>query len=220
MLTKDWRNTGGEDVEKGKEPIAISRESKIPILLLELDDFAPLEAKGPIRSTLLVGKKLFLAHAVEPAITRFVELTLLVKCLKNFSDTGLVQGTCCGRPGVIAEIKLLPERQEFLRGLIDKFLDADVFSLRRLLNLLTMLIHTGEKERWISLQPMVARDDIGKDLLISVTEVRRGIRVIDRCGNEKRLHVSVESFLIFPPHDRILAFAPAASASGTWPFFT
>ena len=112
----------------------------------------------------------------------------------EFSGHRFCEGIRRGGPGIIAEIKFLPERHEFLCGLIDKFLDGDVFSLRGLLDLLAMLIHTGEKERRLSFQPMVSGDDIGKDLLIGMAEMRRGIRVVDRCRNEERLHFRSDPF--------------------------
>src|SRR5216110_3254457 len=39
---------------------------------------------------------------------------------------------------------------------------------------------------------MVARDHIGQHLLVSVADVRRRIRVIDRRGDEKRLRHTVK----------------------------
>jgi len=50
-----------------------------------------------------------------------------------------------------------------------------------------MLIDTGQKENFLSLEPVVARNDIGQHLFVGMTDMRRRIRVIDRRRNEKGL---------------------------------
>ena len=50
-----------------------------------------------------------------------------------------------------------------------------------------MLIDTGQKENFLSLEPVIARDHISQHLFVSMTDMRRRIRVIDRRGD-------VESF--------------------------
>ena len=58
---------------------------------------------------------------------------------------------------------------------------------RRLLHLLPVLIDAGQKENFVAFQPVITRDDIGKNLLVGMADVRRRVRVVDGGGDEKCL---------------------------------
>ena len=90
----------------------------------------------------------------------------------------------CRRPGIVTHIELLPKGNKLLRCLADKFLLGHAFPLRGLLHLLTVLIHSGQKEGRLSFQPSIAGDDVSEDLLVRVPDVRRGVGVVDR-GRDK-----------------------------------
>jgi hypothetical protein len=61
-----------------------------------------------------------------------------------------------------------------------------------LLHFLAVLIDTGEEKDFITFESMIARDHIGQHLLVSMPDVRRRIRVIDRSGDEKGLWHAVK----------------------------
>ncbi len=68
----------------------------------------------------------------------------------------------------------------------DKLSWRDAGFGRRLLDLLAVLIDACQEENLFAFEPVITRDYIGQHLFVSVTDVRRRIRVIDRGGDEKR----------------------------------
>jgi CO dehydrogenase/acetyl-CoA synthase delta subunit len=48
------------------------------------------------------------------------------------------------------------------------------------------LIDTSKKKDFLTLKPVIARNDIGQHHLVGVPDVWRRVRVIDRGGDEKR----------------------------------
>jgi hypothetical protein len=50
-----------------------------------------------------------------------------------------------------------------------------------------MLIDAGKKKDFFTVKPVIARNHIGQDHLVSVPDVRRRVRVIDRRGDKKCL---------------------------------
>ena len=91
-----------------------------------------------------------------------------------------------------------------------------------------MLVDSREEEHLAAALSLEACQDVGEDLLVGVADVGRGVRVIDRGGDEERFHVvgvslspagaagGFSSLAILPPQERILAFTPADSASAIW----
>jgi hypothetical protein len=55
-----------------------------------------------------------------------------------------------------------------------------------------VLIDTCQKENFVAFEPMIARDHVGQHLLVSVSDMRRRIGVINRGGDEKGLWHAVK----------------------------
>jgi len=60
------------------------------------------------------------------------------------------------------------------------------------LNFLSVLIDTCQKENVVAFEPMIARNHIGQHFFVSMTDVRRRVSVIDRCGNKESLRHTVK----------------------------
>ena len=61
--------------------------------------------------------------------------------------------------------------------------------LRRLLDLLAVLIDAGEEENLLAFQAMIARNDVGQNFLVGMADVGRAVGVIDRgCDVERFRH--------------------------------
>jgi hypothetical protein len=56
-------------------------------------------------------------------------------------------------------------------------LRRDAFARCRLLHLLAMLVHAGDEEYVITVQPLEAGDGIGGDAFIGVANVRRAVGI-------------------------------------------
>ena len=62
----------------------------------------------------------------------------------------------------------------------DELSRRDALFGSRLLHFLAVLIDAGQKKNFLAFEPMIARDDIGQNFLVGVTDVRRRVCVIDR----------------------------------------
>ena len=93
----------------------------------------------------------------------------------------------CLRPVVILHIQLLRKIDELLRNPLDELSRGNACFRCGLLDLLAVLIDTGEEKHIFTFQPVIARDHIGQHHLVSVPDMRRRVRVIDRSSDEKRL---------------------------------
>jgi hypothetical protein len=83
-------------------------------------------------------------------------------------------------------VEFLPQIDELFSDPFNEFSRSDSSLRSRLLDLLAVLIDAGQKENVFAFEPMIARNHIGQHLFVSVADVRRRIRVIDRRGDEKR----------------------------------
>ena len=212
-------------LEETGQPLRALGEPKIPVLLVQQDDFAPLGSELAVGPAFLVGEELLLAHAVVAAVGGLVEPVTLLEVGEDALDRLLVQGRGRGGPAIVGNPERLPEGEEFLGDPVGELLRGNPLALRALLNLLAMLVDSREEENLAATLSLEACQDVGEDLLVGVADVGRGVRVIDRRGDEERFHVvgvslspagaagGFSSLAILPPQERILAFTPADSAS-------
>ena len=114
-----------------------------------------------------------------------VKLPLIEKPLKDALHALFVEGMRGGHPTVKLHPKGFPKIQKLGRALFRKSKWSQPFFLGRLLNLLTVLIHSCQKIRGPATQPFKPGEHIGQNLLIRMPNVRGCVGVIDGCG-EKR----------------------------------
>jgi hypothetical protein len=87
-------------------------------------------------------------------------------------------------------------RVHFRTGVAGEFLSDFHGNARlrsRLLHLLAVLIDAGQIKDFFALEPVIARDHVGQHLFVSVPDVRRRVRVIDRRCDVKRLRDGAET---------------------------
>ena len=94
------------------------------------------------------------------------------------------------RPSVVFHIELFPKIDKLLGDAFDEFRWRNARLGRGLLDLLAVLIDAGQIKNFFAFEPMITRDHIGQHFFVSVPDVRRRIRVIDRRGDEKGLRHS------------------------------
>jgi hypothetical protein len=162
-------------------------ELEVPVLFLEIDDLAPFRAEFAVRAALLVGQELLLADGVITAVSRLVELPLVMQALEDALDAPAVARIGGGGPAVVRNAELGPEGGEFLGDLAGVPGGLDAGLLRGLLDLLAVLVHAGEEVNGLALQPVKTGEDIREDFLVGVPDVGRGVRVINGGGDVKSL---------------------------------
>ena len=62
-------------------------------------------------------------------------------------------------------------------GAVGERLRRDPFLLGRALHLLPMLVHAGDEQDIMAIEPLPAGESVGGDPLIGVTDVGRAIRI-------------------------------------------
>src|SRR5207248_10584471 len=92
----------------------------------------------------------------------------------------------------VLHVELLPEIDELLRNAFDKFRRRNACFRRGLLDFLTVLVNTGQEENFVALEALISSNHIGQHFLVSVSDMRWRIGVINRRGDEKRLRHSVK----------------------------
>ena len=186
-------------------------------------------------------KLLPLPNAVISALRSLIESSgfrpvagcfFIPKALQNGAHTLFVTIIRRRGPAVVFDTELSPQIHKFRGDGIHEFLRRDALLFRGLLDLLPVLINAREEENMIAREPVIAGNDVGEHLLVGMADVRRAIRVIDGGGDEKGCwecenvqtqgskRINYQRRLIFPPQLKILAFVPAASASGICPLRT
>src|SRR4029453_7727185 len=129
-----------------------------------------------------------------PRLFVLVDLAGIEQALQNSLDDFLVSVPRCFSPFIISDVEFLPEIDKFLCDAFDKFSWRNTGFRRGLLHFLAVLIDTGQKENFLSLEPVVTRDHIGQDLLVSVPYMRRRVCVINRRCDKKRFrHFAITS---------------------------
>jgi hypothetical protein len=68
-------------IDEVEQPITVFGKFEIVILLLDLDDLAPLGAEFAIGAAFFFGEELLLTHAVIAALSGFVKVTLVPEAL-------------------------------------------------------------------------------------------------------------------------------------------
>jgi hypothetical protein len=54
---------------------------------------------------------------------------------------------------------------------------GDVFARRRLLHLQAVLVHAGDEQHILAVEPLESRENVGRDPLVGVADMRRAIGV-------------------------------------------
>jgi hypothetical protein len=70
-----------------------------------------------------------------------------------------------------------------LRVAVGQGLGGEPFGRRRLLHLEAMLVGAGEKEYVLAVEPLEARDDVGRQRRVGVADVGGAVGIEDRRGN-------------------------------------
>ncbi len=124
-------------------------ETKVIVVLRQLDHLAPCRVKRPVRETVLVRQERFFLGGVEPGVRRFVKMALGVQLGQRGLNQGFVPQFGGADEVVIGEIELggkgLPGRGQF----IAIRLRILAFRLGGLLHFLAVLIGARQKKHFV-----------------------------------------------------------------------
>ena len=165
------------------QPLLLFVQFEEVILFLQLDDFAVTGIEGSIRTAILLGQECFLLRRVKTLVGFFIDLTGFV----NLREAGL-NDFLVARFGGADEI-VVGQFQLFRKGLpiLCEFIAIRLRCLalgnRGLLDFLAMFIEAGEEEDLLSQTASRPRDDVSRDFLVSMAEMRLAIDIINRGGD-------------------------------------
>ena len=168
------------------EPGLELRQLEIIVLLGGLGDFAVDLGPRAVRRAVLVRQELLLPGRVPVGLLAFVDQALVEELLQEPPDHLLVARL--GRPDVIVvgDVEVAEHALEDGSDLVDERLRLDAALEGGLLDLLAVLVESGEEVDVPAAQAHVTGDHVGQDFLVGVAEVRRAVGVVDGRGDVER----------------------------------
>ena len=123
---------------------------------------------------LSVGEEGFAGSAVPALIVTLVNVALLVQFLENVSNRTLVIIVGGADEMIVGGVHQIPDAADLAGHTVHVFLGLNAGVSGLILDLLTVLIRTGEKMHVVAALPLVAGNSVGHDYLIGVAEMRLG----------------------------------------------
>jgi len=166
------------------KPVGVVGEFEVPVFFFDLDDFSPLGTEFAVFVAFFVGEKLFLADGVVSGVGFFVELSFVVEFLEDFLDAGFVAFVGGGGPAIVVEAEGVPEVEEFFGDFFGVGGGVDAFFFGRLLDFLAVLVDAGEEVGGVTVEFLVAGEDVGENFFVGVADVGSAVGVVDGGGDE------------------------------------
>ena len=165
----------------------IGRQFEEPALLLH-----PLDRRARRREFLAVPLGEFVlvviglvAHRIPAGVFGEIEVAVRLHAPPHFEHGLLVARLRRAHDVVGAGVQRLAHPGELRGRAVGERPRRQPFLLGRALHLLPVLVHAGDKQHVIAVEPLPSREGVGGDALIGVTDMRRAIRI----GNGRRDHV-------------------------------
>ena len=109
-------------------------------------------------------------------------------------------------------------RLELRRRAVGELKRRHPFARRRLLHLLAVLVHAGEEQDVVAVEPFEPRDRIGRDPLIGMADMRRAIGIGNGGGDVEGRAPAIGAFSKLDGGGRATAGASGAAASAAREF--
>ena len=120
-------------------------------------------------------------HAVLPAIHVGLDIARVVTRLQQLAHADFVALLGGANEVVVGDVESFPSLLEERGDGVGKGLWAHPSGIGRLLDLQAVFVGAGEQVHVVAEEAVPARDRIGNDRGVSVSEVRLGVDVINRC---------------------------------------
>ena len=168
---------------KREQPVLIGGEPEEIALLLDPFDRRALRSAAHIvlaEGGFLLGVIGLVAHRIPAGIA--VEIDVAIRChpLPDFLDRAMMLLLGGADEAIEGDIQPLIHLLE-PRGIARRqFHRRQVLLLRGLDHLQAVLVGAGQEEHVLAVEPLKARQRIGRDRLIGVADMRRAVRIGDR----------------------------------------
>ena len=134
---------------------------------------------------ILISEEAFAGNAVMPLVFRFVNQIAVIKILQSHLHDFLVPRLGRADEIIVFDPEFLPEFLKTDNGPFALFDRSDPVRFSCFLDLLTMLIGSGQEPGIIFHRAMIAGHNIAENGRVCVTDMRFIIHIINRCGHVK-----------------------------------
>ncbi len=167
-------------VVQREQPVAVGRQPKEPVLLLDpFHRAAMLRAVAPVEQVVLRVERLA-RRAVPPAVRPLVDVTGLVDALEHRLHAGGVLRVGGADEEVVRQPERSPQLPEPGGDHVGVLLRGPPEGLRGARDLVAVLVGPGQEERVVAELAVVTGEDVGHDRGVRVTDVRLCVHVVDR----------------------------------------
>ena len=186
VLAEARRDEVGVSAEVLDQPGLELRQLEIIILFGRLGDLTVDLGPGAVRRPVLVRQELLLTGRIPVGLLAFVDEALVEKLLQELLDDLLMPRFGRADVVVVRDVQVSQHALEDRGDLIDEHLRLDAALQGRLLDLLAMLVESGDEVDWAAAHAHVPGDHVGEDFLVGMAEVRRAVGVVDGRGDVER----------------------------------
>ena len=172
-------------VDIGDEAVRIFAHTEEVCLLRNLLHGAVAVGAAAVLIQLQLRPVALARRAVEPLVRPLVNITLIVDLLKNILYELIMARLGGANEVVIGDAEQPPEFLKARDNAVDVLKGRHALLLRRLLNLLPVLIRAGQKEHIAAREPLEPRNRVRNRRAVRVPDVQLRAWVVNWCGNVK-----------------------------------
>ncbi len=173
------RDEVGMRLVMGEQPVRIGRElEEIALLLHPFDRRARGREFFPVIfgefALVIIG---FVAHRIPAAVFRQVNIALGGHAPPDLLHRFRMARLRGADDVVGAGIELFAHGLELRGGAVGELLRRQTFARRRLLHFQPVLVHAGDEQHVLAVEPLESGEGVGGDALVGVADMRRAIGV-------------------------------------------
>ena len=124
-------------------------------------------------------------RTVESLVRALVNIALIVDFLEDMLYEFVMTLLRCADEIVVGDAKQPPQLLKARNNAVDVLKGRHALLLRRLLDLLPVLVRAGQKEHIVACKPLEPRNRVRNRRAVRVPDMQLRARVVDRCGDVK-----------------------------------
>ena len=171
----------------GKPRQVLGHAEEIVLLLNEVRLGQVLRAQAVFQ--FLFGVETLAARAVMPAVLAEIDVAVVVHLLEERLHAGLVIGIRRADELIVLDAELGPQGLKLAADAVHEFLGGDALLFGGLDDLVTVLVRTGQEHGVVAQGLVEARQGVGHDGGIGMSQMGLGIHIVNGGGDIKVLHV-------------------------------
>src|ERR1039458_7519168 len=156
------------------------------IFFLQFSHISIARIKCAIWPTVFFREKSLFLRRIKSRVARLVKMAGGVELRERGLDKFLVARLRGADEVVIRQLQFFGDRLPVRRERVAVFLRIFLLCLRRLLDLLAVLVEAGQKKNLLAQAAPRAGDDVGDDFFVGMAEMRLAVHIIKSRAGVKR----------------------------------